>query len=256
MNPRLLRASLAILTWFSFTAICRAQDTAGTPPAKAESETTKESPKETKAAVKKKSNQATFAAGCFWSTEAVFERIPGVISVTSGYCGGAVPNPSYQMVSTGQTGHAESVHIVFNPQVVTYETLLHYFWNSHDPTTVNAQGDDFGPQYRSVIFYHDEDQKEAALKSYKALMAKRKNKPPIVTELNQFRVFYPAEEYHQDYLENHIGSTYTMLYIEPKLSKLHLLGKPRRTTRTAARTAKSRTNPASSSPAPDQSAPK
>lgn len=168
---------------------------------------------------------ATFGAGCFWSTEAVFERIPGVVSVVSGFSGGWVPDPTYPMVCTGNTGHAESVQVVYDPKVVPYETLLTYFWKSHDPTTPNMQGDDVGPQYRSVIFYHTEAQRQAALKSYQDLTARRAYRYPIVTELVPMKTFYPAEPYHQDYFQNHRGNQYSTIYIEPKLRKLKLTGK-------------------------------
>jgi len=181
---------------------------------------------EPKAAVKKnKVETATFGGGCFWSMETIFERIPGVKTAVSGFAGGSVPNPSYAMVCTGQTGHAEVVRVEYDPKVVTYEKLLKVFWAAHDPTTVNSQGDDFGPQYRSVIFYESEAQKEAALKSYRDLTARRVFRSPIVTELYPLTAFYPAEAYHQDYYRHHRGNDYCTVYIEPKLKKLKLTGK-------------------------------
>jgi peptide-methionine (S)-S-oxide reductase len=185
----------------------------------------------TSSAAPGKTRKATFAGGCFWSMEAVFERVPGVKNVVSGFAGGAVPNPSYERVGTGMTGHAESIQVEFDPAVVTYESLLEVFWSAHDPTTPNRQGDDFGPQYRSVIFYHDPSQKEAALKSYQALEARRAFSDPIVTELVPTTAFYPAEPYHQDYYLNHRDSQYSLFYIVPKLKKLHLMGKPARQAR-------------------------
>jgi peptide-methionine (S)-S-oxide reductase len=169
---------------------------------------------------------ATFAGGCFWSMEAVFERVKGVKTVINGFSGGGVPNPTNQMVCTGQTGHAETTHILFDPKVVTYEDLLRVFFKAHDPTTPNRQGDDFGPQYRSVIFYHSQVQREAALKVYRELTTRKSFRDPIVTDLVRFNDFYPAEEYHQDYYLNHRGNEYSTIYIEPKLRKLHLTGKP------------------------------
>ena len=167
-----------------------------------------------------KTEKATFAAGCFWSVEAVFERVPGVISVVSGFSGGNVPNPSYQLVCTGQTGHAESVQVTFDPEVCPYENLLKVFWSVHDPTTWNAQGDDHGPQYRSVVFYHNESQKEAALKSYKRLTAAGTFGAPIVTQLMPMKSFFPAEDYHQNYYRNHMYEQYADFYITPKIEKL------------------------------------
>ncbi len=166
--------------------------------------------------------KATFGAGCFWSIEAVFERVPGVKSVMSGFSGGGVANPTYDQVCTGMTGHAEVVHIEYNANVVGYEKLLALFFKAHDPTTLNSQGDDFGPQYRSVIFYHDDDQKKAALKMYKDLTTKRAFRDPIVTQLVEFEEFYPAEAYHQDYFRNNRFSDYSEIYIVPKLKKLKM----------------------------------
>lgn len=185
----------------------------------------------TPAATKGKTEKATFAGGCFWSMEAAFERIPGVKNVVSGFAGGTVPNPSYELVGTGTTGHAESIQVEFDPALVTYDTLLKLFWSAHDPTTLNSQGDDFGTQYRSMIFYHNEPQRQAALKSYRDLKARHAFRDPIVTELVPITAFYPAEPYHQDYYRNHRDSSYSLIYIEPKLKKLHLLGKPARRSR-------------------------
>ena len=175
------------------------------------------------AKAKPKIETATFGAGCFWSTEAVFERYKGVKSVTSGFSGGAVPNPSYAQVCTGTTGHAEVVNIEFDPSVISYETLLKIYFHAHDPTTPNAQGDDFGPQYRSVIFFHDEAQRKAAVAMYKDLTARRAFRAPIVTQLVPFQSFYPAEPYHQDYYLNHKESEYAAYYIVPKLRKMSKL---------------------------------
>lgn len=148
---------------------------------------------------KPKTEQATFGAGCFWHVEAVFERLKGVNWAVSGYAGGGVPYPSYEMVHEGTTGHAEVVMVDFDPEVITYEDLLKVFWKNHDPTSINRQGEDEGPQYRSVIFYHSEAQRLAALKSYHALTEKRVYRSPIVTQLVPMRAFYRAEEYHQNY---------------------------------------------------------
>jgi peptide-methionine (S)-S-oxide reductase len=145
---------------------------------------------------------ATFGAGCFWHVEDVFERQKGVKSAVSGYSGGNVPEPSYEMVHTGITGHAEVVQVEYDPNVISYEKLLKIFWSCHDPTSINRQGPDEGPQYRSVIFYHNEEQKKAALKSYEQLTRARVFNAPIVTELVPMLAFFPAEDYHQDYYRN------------------------------------------------------
>jgi peptide-methionine (S)-S-oxide reductase len=146
-----------------------------------------------------KSELAAFGAGCFWHVEDVFERLDGVKSAVSGYAGGNVPYPSYEMVHEGTTGHAETVVVEYDPNVISYEKLLKVFWSSHDPASLNRQGPDVGPQYRSVIFYYNEDQRRAALESYRALTRARVYRSPIVTELVPMRAFFQAEDYHQDY---------------------------------------------------------
>jgi peptide-methionine (S)-S-oxide reductase len=146
-----------------------------------------------------KSELATFGAGCFWHVEDVFERQKGVRSAVSGYSGGGVPYPTYEMVHTGQTGHAECVQVEYDPDVISFEDLLKIFWRCHDPTSINRQGEDEGPQYRSVIFYHSEAQRKAALKSYDQLTRARVFRLPIVTQLVPMQAFFPAEDYHQNY---------------------------------------------------------
>ena len=146
-----------------------------------------------------KLEKATFGAGCFWHVEAEFEWLPGVMSAVSGYSGGEVSNPSYEMVHEGDTGHAEVVQVEYDPSVITYEDLLKVFWRGHDPTQWNRQGPDVGTQYRSVIFFHNEAQRKAALKSYRELTAARVYRAPIVTQLFPMKAFYRAEDYHQNY---------------------------------------------------------
>jgi peptide-methionine (S)-S-oxide reductase len=170
-----------------------------------------------------KTEKATFGGGCFWCLEAVFERLPGVKSVISGYAGGTLPNPNYYQVGTGETGHAEVVQIEYDPKVISFEQLLDVFWHSHDPTTLNRQGPDEGTQYRSIILYHNEDQKKAALKSYEKLTAARAFGSPIVTQLVPLKKFYPAERYHQNYFRNHPDEAYCQMYIVPKVLKLQQL---------------------------------
>jgi len=145
--------------------------------------------------------KATFAAGCFWGVEEAFRSVKGVVSTTVGYTGGKTENPDYKEVSTGRTDHAESVEVTFDPSVVTYEELLDVFWEMHDPTTRNRQGPDIGSQYRSVIFYHNEQQREAAETSKEWLERSKQYRRPIVTEIVPASTFYPAEEYHQRYLQ-------------------------------------------------------
>ena len=147
--------------------------------------------------------KATFAAGCFWGVEAAFSDVEGVLSTTVGYTGGTLENPTYEQVCTGETGHAEAVALEFDPSRIAYEQLLDFFWRIHDPTTLNQQGPDVGHQYRSVIFYHDEEQKKAALTSKANLEKSGAYENPIVTEIVPASTFYPAEEYHQRYFEKH-----------------------------------------------------
>lgn len=161
---------------------------------------------------------AYFGGGCFWCMEAEFQRIPGVNTVTSGFAGGHTENPTYEQVCTGETGHAEVTRIEFQPQKISYEKLLKYFWDAHDPTTLNRQGADEGTQYRSIILYASEAQKEAAIKS-KAEAQKTFN-DPIVTEIVPLTKFYKAENYHQDYYNNHRLAPYCMVVIRPKVEKI------------------------------------
>lgn len=164
---------------------------------------------------------ATLAGGCFWCTEAIFKRLKGIISVTNGYAGGKGENPTYEEVSGGNTGFAESIQIKFNPETIPFEHLLDIFWVIHDPTTLNHQGSDIGTQYRSIIFYQNEEQKEVALKSKKELDKSRKLTNAIVTEIIPLEKFYSAEEYHQNYYErNRNTNPYCLLIINPKIQKL------------------------------------
>jgi peptide-methionine (S)-S-oxide reductase len=162
---------------------------------------------------------ATLGSGCFWCSEAIFERVKGVTSVVSGYAGGKVDNPSYEDVCSGKTGHAEVIQIKFDPSVVSYDELLEIFWKTHDPTTLNRQGADVGTQYRSVVFYHNEEQKQKA-ESYKAELNKAEIwKDPIVTEISPLKKFYSAEKYHQDYYEQNPNQGYCSFVITPKIEK-------------------------------------
>jgi peptide-methionine (S)-S-oxide reductase len=163
--------------------------------------------------------QATFGGGCFWCMEAMFKRMNGVHSVVSGYSGGSVKNPTYEQVSSGDTGHAEAIQITYDPAVISFGELLEVFWQTHDPTTRNRQGHDVGPQYRSVIFYHDLDQKALAEHYKQKLDASAVFDAPILTEIVPFTSFYSAESYHQDYFENHPGQPYCSVVIGPKVEE-------------------------------------
>jgi peptide-methionine (S)-S-oxide reductase len=169
---------------------------------------------------KPKLAKATFAGGCFWCTEAVYAQIKGVESVTSGYTGGAVPNPTYKQVCTGQTGHAEGVEIEFDPAVVGYGKLLEVFFSTHDPTTRNRQGADVGTQYRSAVFFHDEEQRKLAEQVIERLDAAKAFPNPIVTEVVEATTFYPAENYHQDYFANNPLQPYCQAVVSPKVEKV------------------------------------
>lgn len=167
-----------------------------------------------------KNEIAVFAGGCFWCTEAIFQRLKGVVSVESGYTGGDRENPSYTQVTTGTTGHAEAVKIIFDPEVISYETLLEVFWATHNPTTSNRQGSDTGTQYRSMILYASEDQKVTAEKSKKKLEKERIYDSPIVSEIAPLKSFYTAEEYHQNYYDKYSQESYCTYIISPKIQKI------------------------------------
>ncbi len=169
---------------------------------------------------------ATFGTGCFWCTEAIFEELKGVKSAVSGYSGGFVEDPTYKAVCTGETGHTECVQIIFDPSVISYDELLEVFWQIHDPTTLNRQGADVGTQYRSAIFYHNEELKQKA-EHYKSELNKSgAYNDPIVTEITEFSKFYEAENYHQEYYElNKNSNPYCSIVIRPKLEKFRTVFK-------------------------------
>lgn len=168
---------------------------------------------------KDKLEKATFGAGCFWCVEAIFEEVKGVKTVEAGYAGGKTKDPTYREVSSGTTGHAEVAHITFNPDIVSYEQLLEVFWHTHNPTTKNRQGADVGPQYRSVIFYHNDKQKKIAEKSLKKTDESDLWEDPIVTDIEPIKNFSKAENYHQNYYENNPNAGYCQVVIAPKLKK-------------------------------------
>ncbi len=162
---------------------------------------------------------ATFGAGCFWCTEAVFLNVKGVEKVESGYSGGKIKNPSYREICTGSTGHAEVTQITFDPGIVSYEELLEVFWNTHDPTTLNRQGADEGTQYRSVVFYHNDEQKKTTEAYVKQLEASKVYKNPVLTEISPLAIFYKAEDYHQNYYALNPNQSYCQYVIRPKVDK-------------------------------------
>ena len=162
---------------------------------------------------------ATFGTGCFWCTETIFRKLNGVESAISGYSGGTKENPTYREVCSGTTGHAEVVQVSFDPTVISYTELLEVFWKVHDPTTLNRQGNDIGTQYRSAIFYHNEEQKKLAEEYKSKLEEENIFDNPIVTEITPFETFYPAEDYHQDYYEENKSQPYCSFVITPKVEK-------------------------------------
>ena len=171
-----------------------------------------------------KSEIATLGGGCFWCVEAVFQRIEGVISVKPGYAGGNVKNPTYKQICTGNTGHAEVAKIEFDPSKITYSQILNVFWQSHDPTTLNRQGNDVGTQYRSVIFFHNETQEEIAKKSKIDANESGYWDNEIVTEITPLNNYYDAEDYHDNYYNNNPNQPYCLFVIKPKLDKLEKQG--------------------------------
>jgi peptide-methionine (S)-S-oxide reductase len=164
---------------------------------------------------------ATFGGGCFWCTEAVFQRVKGVEKVVSGYMGGKVKNPTYKEVTTGLTGHAEVIQVTYNSSIISYDELLEIFWGTHDPTTLNRQGADVGTQYRSVIFYHNESQKQLAESYKKKLDSSGAFERTIVTEISPASAFYKAEDYHQNYFNLNSNVPYCTYVIQPKLDKFN-----------------------------------
>lgn len=166
---------------------------------------------------------AFLAGGCFWCTEAVFSQLKGVEKVDSGYSGGTSANPTYEEVSTGTTGHAETVRITFDPETISFKEILEIFFTTHDPTTLNSQGSDMGTQYRSAIFYVDEEQKRIAEEVIREISDERIWDKPIVTQLEPFKAFYEAEEYHKDYYKRNPEQSYCQFVIAPKIEKLRKL---------------------------------
>lgn len=171
------------------------------------------------ASIKGNTDTATLGNGCFWCTEAVFQQLEGVLQVASGYSGGHVENPNYKEVCTGTTGHAECLQIVFDPAKISFDELLEVFWQTHDPTTLNRQGNDIGTQYRSVVFFHNEDQKNKAQGYIDALNKSGVWENPVVTTLEPFVKFYKAEDYHQNYYNDNPDQGYCRLVVRPKVEK-------------------------------------
>jgi peptide-methionine (S)-S-oxide reductase len=200
-------------------------DTAGDPVADRQDTVSTNSVKDTPMAEsasdqKPKTETATFGAGCFWCVEAVFDQLKGVESVESGYTGGSIANPTYEQVCSGVSGHAEVIQITYDANVISYAKLLEVFWKTHDPTTLNQQGGDYGTQYRSAVFYHDEDQLKQASEYKQKLNDENVFGVPVVTTMEKLGKYYPAEEYHQDYFKLNGSNSYCRLVIPPKLDKL------------------------------------
>lgn len=168
----------------------------------------------------KKKETATLAGGCFWCTEAVFQRLEGVTEVVSGFTGGTIKNPAYREIITGRTGHAEAIDIKFDPEIISFEELLYVFFATHDPTTLNRQQNDVGTQYRSAIFYHSEEQERTARELIEKLTKEKVYDSPIVTEVTPASAFYKAEEEHQDFYNQHRQQPYCQFIIDPKIKKL------------------------------------
>jgi peptide-methionine (S)-S-oxide reductase len=175
----------------------------------------------------KKKEVATLGGGCFWCTEAVFSELKGVERVEPGYSGGSVPNPTYEQVCSGTTGHAEVVQITFDPNVISFREILDVFFVTHDPTTLNRQGNDVGTQYRSVIFYHNEEQKATVEKVVEELTEAKTWDAPIVTQIEPFKAFYQAEEYYKNYFKRHPEQAYCQVVIAPKVAKFRKLFLPK-----------------------------
>lgn len=212
-----------IITAILLAAACQPTNLLETPAMAAETPraTTQPATKPASAEKAAKLDTATFGEGCFWCSEAVFQRLRGVKSVVSGYSGGAVENPSYEAVCTGKTGHAEVIQVTYDPAVISFDELLKVFWQTHDPTTLNQQGHDVGTQYRSAVFYHSEDQRKTAEQYKKQLDASKVFAEPIVTEITAFKKFYPAEKYHQDYYKLNPSQGYCQFVIRPKVEKFN-----------------------------------
>lgn len=168
-------------------------------------------------------NEAIFGAGCFWCIEAVFQKLKGVSEIESGYMGGKIKNPTYREICSGLTGHAEIIRFNYDPNIISYEELLEVFWKTHDPTTLNRQGADVGTQYRSVVYYLNEEQKQAALNGKRELNESGIFNHPIVTEISPAGIFYKAEDYHQDYYNNNESQPYCSFVISPKVKKVEAL---------------------------------
>jgi len=186
-----------------------------------------EAPPMPKGPMPAESRLATFGGGCFWCADAIFRRLDGVLSVETGYAGGAQANPTYEAVCAGDTGHAEVVQVRYDPRKVTYEALLEVFWKTHDPTTLNRQGPDVGTQYRSIVLVHDDEQRKAAESVKAALDASGAFSGPIVTQIEPYKAFYRAEDYHQDYFEQNPGNRYCRFVVGPKVEKFEKVFKDR-----------------------------
>jgi peptide-methionine (S)-S-oxide reductase len=211
-----LKTAVTFITAVFFMNACGQSKTSQTMSTGTEPKHTAEKPATSSSNI----DTVTFGAGCFWCVEAIFQRLNGVISVKSGYSGGGVKNPSYREVCGGNTGHAEVCQVVYDKNKISFDELLEVFWKTHDPTTMNRQGNDVGTQYRSAVFYHTEEQKQLAEKYKKALNDAKAYPDPVITEITPFTNFYPAEDYHQDYFNLNGSEPYCKFVIQPKVDKL------------------------------------
>ena len=216
INPSIVKKAVTLFAAIFFASACGQDKTIQTTtPMNEQANQESPLPKESAGNI----DTAVFGAGCFWCVEAVFQRLNGVMSVKSGYSGGTVKNPSYKEVCNGTTGHAEVCQIIFDKTKISYAELLEVFWKTHDPTTLNSQGNDFGTQYRSAIFYHTEEQKLLAEKYKKELNEAKAYPNPIVTEITRLSNYYPAEDYHQNYYNQNGSQGYCKFVIQPKVEK-------------------------------------
>jgi peptide-methionine (S)-S-oxide reductase len=219
MFQRIRNAFLPALLLLQLTACAQKEDHYPTSKTFKQMNTTKPETVANNTGTEKHLDTATFGAGCFWCTEAQFQQLKGVVKVESGYSGGQKPNPTYKEVCTGTTGHAEVTNIYYDPTVISYDELLAAFWTSHDPTQLNRQGNDVGTQYRSVIFYHNDEQKRKAEDYKKKLNEEKAYNSDVVTEISPFSIFYKAEDYHQNYYNENGEQPYCQFVIRPKMEK-------------------------------------
>jgi peptide-methionine (S)-S-oxide reductase len=219
MNTQPYRTSIALALLAVAGGFLMDSDAHAKPPRQAGDSDSASADAAAEAPSKAKLEKATFGSGCFWCTEAVFDELAGVESAVSGYSGGRLPDPTYEQVCSGLTGHAEVIQVTYDPKKISYAELLEVFWQTHDPTTLNRQGPDTGTQYRSAVFYHNDEQRREAEHYKRKLDESGAFNDPIVTEIVKFEKFYPAEDYHQDYYVNNPRQGYCHAIVGPKVKK-------------------------------------